>query len=192
MLIDQNPSTPRVEPAAAESALASPERWLAFLRIVVGAWFLKSVITKLGVTLAWGFIPLPGATARWAGFMPTRVAEYADGNPVGPYAWFLTDVVLPNAELFANLTALGEAAVGLGLVLGLFTRYAAAIGLVVSASYFLATFWISPGQMGFHLLLMASMAAFAGSAAGRVWGLDGVLARRRPRFARVTERLFAA
>lgn len=167
----------------------APARWLAFLRIVVGAWFLKSVATKLGVTIGAGGLPVVGATDRWAGFMPGRVGEYAADNPLESYALFLEQVVIPNGVLFANLTAFGEAAVGLGLTLGLLTPLAAAVGLLVSTSYFLATFWITPGQMGFHLLLMACMLAFLGAAAGRVWGVDGLLVRRRGGAAALLKRL---
>jgi uncharacterized membrane protein YphA (DoxX/SURF4 family) len=34
-----------------------PQIWLAVLRIVVGAWFLKAVWTKLTVEFAWGVVP---------------------------------------------------------------------------------------------------------------------------------------
>lgn len=152
-----------------------PDRWLAVLRIGVGFWFLKSLWSKLEVTSVAGFLPVPVASERWVGFMPEQVAEYAAGNPLLFYRDFLQEVVVPNGAVFANLTAFGEVAIGIGLVLGLLTRWTAAVGLFVAANYLLATFWMSPGQMGFHLLLVLCMIAFGAAAAGRRWGLDGWL-----------------
>lgn len=172
-------SHPAPAPNAADLAPAHPDRWIAVLRVVVGLWFLKSVVTKLEPSLAGGFFPFLEPTDRWVGFMPGRVAEFAEGNPAGFYAAFLREVVVPNGPTFAALAAYGEAVVGLGLTLGVLTRYAAAVGLWMSLNYFLSTFWMSSGQMGFHLLLAACMVAFIGAGAGRTWGVDGRLARGR-------------
>jgi thiosulfate dehydrogenase (quinone) large subunit len=156
-------------------AMRHPERWLAGLRIAVGLWFLKSILTKLTVGFAWGVVPYPAVTARWGGFLPPRLAEYAEGNTFGAYRAFLEDVAIPNADVFAVLTAYGETTVGLGLVLGLLTPLAAAIGFLLMTAYFLASFWQGPGAQGFHLLLMACMLVFAGAGAGRRGGLDALL-----------------
>ena len=169
-----------------------PAHWLAILRFVVGAWFAKSVLTKLTVEVVAGVVPVPAATERWVRFMPTRVSEFAAGNPLEPYRRFLTEVVLAHGELFAHLTAVGESAVGLLLVAGLVTRYAAVGGLFLAVNYLLATFWLTPTQLGFHLLLAVCLIAFAASGAGRVWGLDALLMRRSRRYASLVERLRAA
>jgi hypothetical protein len=47
-------------------------------------------------------------------------------------------------------------------------------------NYGLATQWMSPGQQGFHLVLLFLMLAFFFSRAGRIWGVDAWLARRKP------------
>jgi len=158
--------------------MRSPQTCLALLRVVVGAWFLKAVWTKL--TLAWaaGIIPYPAVSPRFLAFHPKRVAEFASDNPVGWYKDFLTTTVLPHASVFATLQAYGEVVVGVGLVLGLLTPLAAVIGLVLSANYGLATQWMTFGQQGFHLLLITSMVIFLVTGAGRLWGLDQLLVKR--------------
>ena len=98
--------------------MLAPEAWLALLRVVVGAWFLKAVWTKLALGLAWGVLPYPTVSPRFIGFHPKRVAEFAAGNPIGWYKDFLEQTVLPNAALFATLQVWGEVAVGIGLTLG--------------------------------------------------------------------------
>jgi uncharacterized membrane protein YphA (DoxX/SURF4 family) len=155
-----------------------PQIWLAVLRIVVGAWFLKAVWTKLTVEFAWGVVPYLTVSPRFLGFQPKRVAEFANGNPVDWYKQFLEGTVLPHAQLFAHLQAYGEAIVGLALLLGFCVGLTALIGLFLSLNYGLATQWMTFGQQGFHVLLITSMIMFLGARAGRVWGLDGLILRK--------------
>jgi uncharacterized membrane protein YphA (DoxX/SURF4 family) len=159
-----------------------PERWLAVLRLTVGLWFLKSLFTKLSMTLVAGVIPVPIASDRWIATMPKLIAKYAAENPFPAYKAFLLDTVVPN-HVFAHLTALGEVAVGLSLTLGLLTELGAAFGALQVIFYGLAVQHMSSGQQGFHVMLFAMMIAFLFSHAGRTWGLDGWLwprlARRR-------------
>jgi len=160
--------------------MIAPETWIAVLRVVVGAWFVKAVWTKLTIAWAAGVIPYPTVSPRFLGVHPKLVAGFAAGNPIGWYKEFLEKTVLPHAELFATLQTWGEVSVGLGLVLGLLTGLAALIGLALSVSFGLANQWMSFGQQGFHLLLVTSMVIFLGARAGRAWGLDAVLLRRAP------------
>ena len=157
--------------------MTAPERWIALLRLVVGAWFAKAVWTKLALGSLWG-IPYPTVSARFVGFHPRRVAEFAAGNPIGWYKEFLEQTVLPHASLFATLQVWGEVLVGLGLLLGLLVRLSALGGLFLALNFGLATQWMSFGQQGFHVLLVTSMLIFLGTGAGRVWGLDARLRRR--------------
>lgn len=159
----------------------NPDRWLVLLRVVVGVWFLKAVWTKLTLSFLWGMLPYPAVSPRFVNFHPKRVAEFATGNPIGWYKEFLEGAVLPNAQLFATLQSYGEACVGLGLVLGLFTGLSALVGLFLSLNYGLAAQWMSFGQQGFHLVLVTSMVIFLGTRAGRVWGLDCLLLRAAPK-----------
>src|SRR3989454_2142247 len=59
------------------------------------------------------------------------VGKYGEGNPVGFFRDFLQNTVIPHSQLFAQLTAFGEVAVGLGLTAGLLTTLAAGIGLLL-------------------------------------------------------------
>jgi thiosulfate dehydrogenase (quinone) large subunit len=162
-------------------SLVHPAHWLALLRIVVGLYFVKSLVTKMGIMLVGGAVPVPVTSARWIEVMPKIVARQASENPIAFYKNFLDTVVIPHSTTFAHLTAWGETAVGLGLTLGLFTGLAALVGLFLVTNYGLATQWMSPGQQGFHLVLFVLMLAFFFARAGRVWGLDGWLARSNPR-----------
>src|SRR6266853_1685222 len=156
--MDVQPST------GSPPAMRSPERWLAGLRIAVGVWFGKAIFTKLSVTLAWGFLPVPTASDRWQHLMPILVTKYAEGNPIGFFREFLLNTVVPNSHVYAQLTAFGEAAVGLVLVV----------------NYGLAVQWQGSAQQGFHYLLITTLVVILGARAGRVWGVDGWVRAHRP------------
>src|SRR5437879_7544802 len=113
----------------------APEAWLALLRVVVGAWFLKAVWTKLVLEFLWGVVPYPVVSERFLAFHPKRVAEFAAGNPVGWYKDFLETTVMPQSRLFATLQAYGEAAGGLGLGLGRVTGLTALAGLFICVNF---------------------------------------------------------
>lgn len=154
------------------------QRWLAVLRLTVGLWFLKSVFTKLSVALIAGFLPVPVASPRWITTMPKLITRYAAENPFPAYKQFLIDTVATH-QVFAHLTALGEIGIGLSLTLGLFAEFGAAFGAIQVIMYGLAVQHMSPGQQGFHVMLLAMMLAFLFAHAGRVWGLDAYLHNRR-------------
>lgn len=162
-------------------AMASPAQWLAVLRIVIGLYFAKAVLTKMTIVLAGGVLPVPAVQDRWLSVMPTIVVRQAAGNPLAFYKHFLEETVLTHSDLFAHLTAWGEVIAGVGLTLGLLTGVASLVGVLLVINYGLATQWMSPGQQGFHLVLFALMIAFFFARAGRTWGLDAWLATNKPK-----------
>jgi uncharacterized membrane protein YphA (DoxX/SURF4 family) len=170
----------RIMPTRSPVAMSHPDRWIAFLRIVVGLYFVKSLVTKMSVVFLGGVLPVPAVSERWINVMPNIVAKQASQNPLAFYKQFLEGTVLTHPELFAQLTAWGETAVGLGLTLGLLTGVSSLIGLLLVTNYGLATQWMSPGQQGFHLVLFALMLAFFFARAGRTWGLDARIAAAKP------------
>jgi uncharacterized membrane protein YphA (DoxX/SURF4 family) len=165
---------------AASVDMTHPAEWLAVLRIVVGLYFVKSLVTKMGLILLGGVLPVPAVTERWLTVMPKIVAKQASDNPLTFYKHFLEGTVLPHSNVFAPLTAWGETVVGIGLTLGFLTGLASLVGLILVINYGLATQWMSPGQQGFHLVLFVLMITFFGARVGRAWGVDRWLARRYP------------
>ena len=166
---------------SAAPAMRSPECWLVVLRIAIGAWFAKALFTKLSVILLWGFLPVPTASQRWIHLLPILLGKYADGNPVEFFKGFLLNTAIPHSAVFAQLTAFGEAAVGLGLVLGCLTTLASAIGLVLVLNYFLAVQWQGSAQQGFHYVLAVTLIVILATHAGRRLGVDGWVRAHHPR-----------
>ncbi len=56
----------------------------------------------------------------------------------GWYGGFLQNAVLPNAPFFSHLVAYGELAVGIGLILGIFSGIAAFFGAFMNMNYLFA------------------------------------------------------
>ncbi|HEX2250932.1 MAG TPA: TQO small subunit DoxD [Gemmatimonadales bacterium] len=168
------------QPDKTTVTMSRPAQWLALLRIVVGLYFIKSLVTKMSILYLGGVVPYPVVSERWMNVMPKIVARQASENPLIFYKQFLEETVLTNSSLFAQLTAWGETVVGLGLTLGLLTGLASLVGLFLVTNYGLATQWMSPGQQGFHIVLFFLMLAFFLARAGRIWGLDGLIVRRKP------------
>src|SRR5918998_2765929 len=54
------------------------------------------------------------------------------------YALLVRDVFLPNAGVMSYMVAFGELLVGIALIVGIFTRFSALMGVVMALSLFLA------------------------------------------------------
>jgi thiosulfate dehydrogenase [quinone] large subunit len=129
-----------------------------------------------------------GVFFAYYGFGKIKRGNFADGlegfvtgNLENCYAFmrpFLESVVLPNKALFAVMVSWGELLIGLAMIVGLATRYAAIAGALM-----LAAFWFTKGQ-GFldaqnhDAIWFMIFVVLAAVHAGRVHSLDARLADR--------------
>ncbi len=82
-----------------------------------------------------------------SGFLKGALSKTAGAHPdvQGWYAWFIENIVANHAVIWSYIVAYGELAVGIGLILGLFTGIAAFFGLFMNLNYLLAgTISINP------------------------------------------------
>ncbi len=149
---------------------------LAVIRVFVGGWFFKAVVTKLTLDYIW-WIPFPTVSQRFMNFLPKRLAEFASDNPVAWYHQFLVETAIPHARLFAFLETFGEVGVGVGLTLGLVNSFSSLVGLLMSINFVLAAQWMGFCQQGFNTVLVGCMLAILLGRAGRSWGVDALLVR---------------
>jgi thiosulfate dehydrogenase (quinone) large subunit len=118
-------------------------RWARFLfasRTAAWIWlvvrlYMASVWLPAGIGKISSGEWLFGSGEPMLGLVSKAIAD--PGTPAW-YASFLQSVVVPNAGLFATLVALGETAVGLGLLLGLLTGIAAFFGVFLNANFVLS------------------------------------------------------
>jgi uncharacterized membrane protein YphA (DoxX/SURF4 family) len=141
-------------------------RGLALVRLLIGAMFVWVFFENLGKGL---YTP--------AGY--ANLIEIYAKSGTAPEAWkAVMRTMAANAALAAPLQAVAEMSFGVLLVLGLLTRPAA-----LAAFAFLTSLWVSEwGTAWIWELLVPMGASLAVSlgAAGRTWGIDAALARRRP------------
>lgn len=84
------------------------------------------------------------------------------------YAELVQNVFLPNATLFSYLVAYGELLVGIALILGIFTHFAALMGVLMNLAYLLAGTTSTNPQ----LLVVGLVVLLAGGVAVGYYGLD--------------------
>jgi thiosulfate dehydrogenase [quinone] large subunit len=156
-------------------------RGLALFRIAVGIIFLWAGIEKLVAPEpfdATGFLKFGTlGTLGWP-FVSGTPAEGTVFNPTHDL-W----VALANSSLMPLVNVLvvaGEIAIGASLILGLLTRFGAAMGALMMAFFFLAAWDFAYGIVNQHLAYTLICLTLAGLGAGRYYGLDGVLAARFP------------
>ncbi len=138
--------------------------WL-IIRIYLGWQWLHAGYEK-AVNPAWIG---SGTGTAITGFFNGALAKTTGAHPdvQSGYAWFITHVALPNAHLFSYLIVVGEIAVGLGLILGLFTGIAAFFGALMNFNFmFAGSVSVNPYWLLLEIALM-----FAWRVAGYV-GLD--------------------
>ena len=96
------------------------------------------------------------------------------------YRLFIEGVVLPNSGVFAPLVAWGEFAIGVSMVLGLATRYAAFCGALMMLNFWLAKGGGVLSGASSDFLWMLLFIVLGLIPAGRIAGLDDGLSDRLP------------
>ncbi len=131
-----------------------------------------------------------GIFFAWHGFGKISGGNFADSmnsfltarleSSFSFYRPFIEVIVLPNSGIVATMVAWGELLIGLALVVGLATRYAA-----VAGAFMVANFWFAKGEpflagSNHDVIWLVILIVLAAIPAGRVAGLDDGLSDRMP------------
>ena len=139
---------------------------LALVRMTIGAMFVWVFFENLGKG---AYTP-----AGYAGLI-----NYYIKASHSPAAWkWVMGLMASHAAMVAPMQAATEISLGILLVIGLLTRPAAFVAFL-----FLASLWVSEYGTSWIWELLVPVLASLGLAvgrAGRAWGIDALLARRRP------------
>jgi len=126
--------------------------WLA-IRLYIGyEWFMAGW-AKLG-SPAWTG---DAAGAAVKGFLTGALNKTAGEHPdvSAWYAYFIQNIALPHSTAFSYMVTYGEIAVGIALMLGLFTGIAAFFGIFMNFNYlFAGTVSANPFMLLLQLFLM--------------------------------------
>jgi thiosulfate dehydrogenase [quinone] large subunit len=129
--------------------------WLA-ARLWLGYEWLNAGYQKLWGSENAAFWNGGGAAVK--GFATSGIAGSATGKGGASYGWwagFLHNFVVPNSSWIAKLVALSEVAIGVLLIIGLFTGAAALAGLVLNLVYmFSGSAGVNPAYAIVALLLV--------------------------------------
>ena len=131
-------------------------------------------VLRVGIAILWienvGWKKPPDFTSL------RRFTVDAVDHPVfPPFSWLVSHLVLPNFTFFAWTTLLVEAALGVFLLLGLATRFWALIGIAQSLAITMSVLNApNEWEWSYYLMILAHVGLFA-TAAGRSFGLDGLL-----------------
>jgi thiosulfate dehydrogenase (quinone) large subunit len=143
-----------------------PANGLAIVRLTIGAMFVWVFFENLGKGL---YTP--------AGY--ADLINYYVKTSHSPAAWkWVMGLMASHAAMAAPMQAATEISLGILLVIGLLTRPAAFVAFL-----FLASLWVSEWGTSWIWELLVPVLASLGLAvgrAGRAWGIDALLARRRP------------
>lgn len=139
---------------------------LAIVRITIGAMFVWVFFENLGKGLY---------TA--SGY--ANLIDYYIKQGHAPAVWkTVMGLAASHAAMAAPLQAATEISLGVLLIVGLLTRPAAFVAFL-----YLASLWVSEWGTAWIWELLVPVLASLGLAvgrAGRTWGIDALLARRRP------------
>src|SRR5579864_6119849 len=139
---------------------------LAIVRVTIGAMFVSVFFENLGKGLY--------TSAGYAGLI-----NYYIKTSHSPAAWkAVMGFMASHAAMAAPMQAMTEISLGILLVVGLLTRPVAFVAFL-----YLASLWVSEWGTAWIWELLVPVLASLGLAvgrAGRAWGIDAVLARRRP------------
>lgn len=148
---------------------------MVWVRLLVGAVWLNGGVEKL--------------------LNPNFSSQFADALAAGGFIaqaplffqGFMQDYVVPNAGLVAQVSRFGELLLGLALILGLFTNFAAVGSILLSTAILLSQGGVglggglaSPEFVTINLLIALLSAVILFSVAAKAFSLDTKLARSNP------------
>jgi len=103
---------------------------------------------------------------------------WTKNNPYEFMIYFLKNFAAPNAKLVIESVAIGEALVGISLLLGFLVRPASIIGMILNAIYFLAAGHTSPSTAGINFIMFGGGMFIFLVSAGRAYGIDAIIHKK--------------
>jgi uncharacterized membrane protein YphA (DoxX/SURF4 family) len=136
------------------------------LRIVIGAMWWQQSLWKIPPHYDWGLI-------HW-------MQEMVEHASTQLQSALVRDIVLPNIAVFGPLVYAIEVAIGVSLILGLFTRLGAVLGALMAINLWLGLY-NAPGEWPWTYMFLVVLALmYLIDPPGRSLGADALLAARKP------------
>ena len=140
------------------------------VRVLVGAMWWQQTL--------WKIPPNFDGLRYWIGQEAEHAAIALQGALVG-------DIVLPNLAVFGPLVYLVELTIGVSLLLGLFSRVGAVLGMLMGLNLWLGLY-SAPGEWPWtYMFLVVIQALFVIDPPGRALGADVLLRQRAGRMVKL-------
>jgi thiosulfate dehydrogenase [quinone] large subunit len=154
-------------PRWTEDGLRQPGWILLPLRLFLGVTFTFAALQKLANP---AYFDASNSISIQA-----QMHTFVHGSPIGP----IISALLPIAGFLGLLIALGELAVGLAALFGVWMRLAAVGGGLLALSFFLTVSWATtPYYYGSDIVFLFAWTPFALMGAGDVLSVDGIIRDR--------------
>ena len=135
-------------------------KWIGFLRIVVGVFFLAQGLSKV----------------QWyttSEYLQTNLDRYGvNAHPVTQ--WYQEKVARPYIEVWSRLIPSGEIAIGIALILGLFVQPTLIISSLLLLNFYVATgkiFQLTFFSDPYAMLLIVIVLLLLFNKSGNVWAV---------------------
>jgi len=154
---------------------------LFIIRIYVGVTFLLAGIGKIWP--GFDFSKFSEGWLKTEGLKGELAAEVGSIRPgLSFYRSLVENTFIPNASILTYIVVFGGMLVGIALIVGLLTRIASALGIVIAAAIFLLTWeagflpWTMLSNTAFVTGLLCLVTLLSGS--GLIGGIDGKIRNR--------------
>jgi thiosulfate dehydrogenase [quinone] large subunit len=174
----------RLAPRPAPTAVGGPPPWIAGrqgsdLRLRQPGWLLLPLRMFLAVTFVYAGLQKIANPAYLDAHNRSSVVGQMQSlrhiSPIGP----LLGLSMHAPTLVGVLIAFGELAVGVGALLGLWTRLAAVGGMLLALTFFLTVSWsTTPYYYGSDIVFLFAWSVIAAFGAGGVLSVDTLLHQR--------------
>ena len=140
------------------------------MRIVFGFWLFRESIAMLN----WVPWPWPDplrvkiATGMWA--------ELALSHPWPMVRYLLKQAMVPHGEVFLAIFLIWGLIAGISLTFGLLTVIGGLMSMALALAQLALVYHLGNIQLGFYLFQAIAALVFAGTRAGRRWGVDALYA----------------
>jgi uncharacterized membrane protein YphA (DoxX/SURF4 family) len=139
---------------------------IGLLRFIVGCMWWQQSLWKIPPHYDWGLI-------HW-------MQEMVEHASTQLQSVLVRDLVLPNIAVFGPLVYAIEVAIGASLILGLLTRFGAALGALMAINLWLGLY-NAPGEWPWtYMFLIVIQLLFLIDPPGRSLGIDVLLRPREP------------
>jgi len=106
------------------------------------------------------------------------LSDHIGPNPIPGMAWFLENVMAPNAGIVISVMAILEVSIGVSILLGAFTKLSLLGAPLMNLGILLAAGHTHPGILRVNLLMLAAAVTLLLYRRERTWGLDPWLSKK--------------